>query len=105
MVVTLEKFRTRDDVNEIAVAVDCANCFAKFTSIAEKFPEFVDYIYEWWGGKCFASEVKEVVERYILDTEEDIARMQNADVSQYVLRSMVDELIEFGDFAKKLGVI
>ena len=103
--VTVEKFRTRDNINEVAIAVDCANCFAKFTEIAKQFPEFVDYIYEWWNGKCFASETKKIVEEYILDTEEDIAKMQQAGVSQYVLRSMIDELIEFGDFAKEMGVI
>ena len=105
MVVVVENFKTRDEVSQIMVAVDCVDCFAKFVTIAKQFPEFVDYIYEWWNGKCFASEVKEMVEGYILDTEEDIARMQQADVSQYVLRSIVDELIEFGDFAKELEVI
>lgn len=105
MVVVVENFKTRDEVSQIMVAVDCANCFAKFTSIAEKFPEFVDYIYEWWGGKCFASEVKTIVENYICDTEDDITKMQQAGVSQYVLRNMVDELIGFGDFAKELEVI
>lgn len=105
MVVVVENFKTRDEVSQIMVAVDCANCFAKFATIAKQFPEFVDYIYEWWNGKCFASEVKTIVESYICDTEEDIAKMQQACVSQYVLRSMVDELIEFGDFAKELEVI
>lgn len=105
MVVAIEKFETRDTVSEVMVAVDCVNCFAKFVAIAKKFPEFVDYIHEWWHGKCFASEVKTIVENYICDTEEDINKMQEADVSQYVLRSMLDELIEFGDFANELGVI
>ena len=45
------------------------------------------------------------MENYICDTEDDITKMQQAGVSQYVLRNMVDELIGFGDFAKELEVI
>ena len=105
MVVVVENFKTRDEVSQIMVAVDCVDCFAKFMTIAKQFPEFVDYIYEWWNGKCFASEVKEMVEGYIFDTEEDIAKMEQAGVSQHVIKTMAEKGLCFKMFAKELGVI
>ena len=89
MVVSVKEYK-----NGVQVAADSVEGIAKFDIMSENCPNFLDYVYEYWGGKCFASEIERIANDFVEDMDEDLGNLFEAGAPEYILMQPVMNFID-----------